>query len=231
VTVSATDAGSGVYETRCVTDPVAAPPSFADLPAGGCPAFAVPADGTHAVYAASEDRDNNVGTVVSRSFKIDQTAPTISAAATTAPHANGWYSGSVVVHFTCTDAGSGIPAGACPPDQILSGVGSAISSTPQTVRDAAGNVSAPSNVVTVKIVNPAGLCALTVDDVTSSSKYRQLRPARRTVLSRRCARQSVTQGWALVLFWPFLQSGRSNPTLGSADGMWYGTGVICWIWR
>jgi hypothetical protein len=110
---------------------------------------------------------------------VDQTAPKISAAATTAPNANGWYSGSVVVHFTCTDGGSGIPVGACPPDQILSGVGTAISSTAQTVTDVAGNVSAPSNVVTVKIVNPSGLCALTVADVKGSSKYLQVAPARR----------------------------------------------------
>ena len=141
----------------------------------------VHADGTHAVYAASEDRDNNLGSVVSTSFKVDQTAPTISAAATTAPNANGWYSGNVVVHFTCSDGGSGIPPGACPPDQILSGIGAAISSTAQTVTDAAGNVSAPSNVVTVKIVNSAGLCALTVRDVTNSSKYEQATRARRTV--------------------------------------------------
>jgi len=111
---------------------------------------------------------------------IDQTAPQISAAATTAPNPNGWYSGDVVVHFTCTNLGSGIRAGACPPDQILSGIGTAISSTAETVTDAAGNVSAPSNVVTVKIVNRSRLCALTTEDVTSSSMYRDLKPARRT---------------------------------------------------
>jgi len=64
---------------------------------------------------------------------------------------------------------------------MLSGTGTAISSTAQTVTDVAGNVSAPSNVVTVKIVNPSGLCALTVDDVTDSSKYRGLTLARRHV--------------------------------------------------
>ena len=72
-------------------------------------------------------------------FKIDATPPTITAAPTTAPNANGWYSGDVVVHFTCADAGSGIPAGACPPDQTLTGIGEAISSTSETVTDGAGN--------------------------------------------------------------------------------------------
>jgi polyvinyl alcohol dehydrogenase (cytochrome) len=180
VTVSATDAGSGVFETRCVADPSAVPAGFADLPAGGCSLTTVAADGKHVVYAASEDSDNNAGSLVTSTFMIDQTAPKISAAATTVPNSNGWYSANVVVHFTCTDVGSGVPAGACPPDQVLSGIGTAISSTAETVTDAAGNVSAPSNVVTVKIVNRSRLCALTVDDVTGSSKYQELKPARKT---------------------------------------------------
>jgi|SRR5581483_7908143 len=191
VTVGATDGGSGVYETRCAADPAVAPAGFADLPAGGCPSFTVGTDGTHTVDAASEDRDNNEEPLVSRSFMIDQTAPTIRAEATSAPNANGWFSGNVVVHFACADRGSGIPAGACPADQVLRAVGTAISSIPETVTDAAGNVSAPSNVVTVKIVNPTGLCALTVDDVTSSSKYgaagpKQRKPAE-VEMARACA--------------------------------------------
>ena len=75
----------------------------------------------------------------------------ISADATTAPNAAGWYSGNVTVHFTCADALSGIPAGTCPADQVLGTEGTAVSSTAQTVTDAAGNMSAPSNMVTVKI--------------------------------------------------------------------------------
>ncbi len=58
---------------------------------------------------------------------------------------------NVTVHFTCSDALSGIPAGACPADQVLSAEGLAVSSTAQTVTDAAGNTSDPSNVVTVSI--------------------------------------------------------------------------------
>lgn len=89
---------------------------------------------------------------------VDKTPPTISAAPTTPPNGtNGWYNGStnnVTIHFTCADVGAiqdGIPAGACPADQVLSTEGAAVPSTARTVTDAAGNVSAPSNVVTVKI--------------------------------------------------------------------------------
>jgi hypothetical protein len=82
------------------------------------------------------------------------------------------------VHFTCSDALSGIPTGACPADQTLSGIGT-VASTALTVTDEAGNTSTPSNAVTVKIVNAAGLCALTSEDVKSSAKYQALRPVQR----------------------------------------------------
>ncbi len=194
VLVSAADnaGGVGVYQTRCAVDPISVPTSFADLPAGDCSLSRVTGDGTHTIYAASEDKDNNAGPVVGTMFKIDVTPPTITAAATTSSNANGWYAGPVTVHFTCSDAGSGIPAGTCPADQMLSGIGT-VSSTPQTVTDLAGNVSAPSNLVTVKIVNTAGLCALTGQDVESSSRYQHLNPAKKTAVN------GIVQGACAVL--------------------------------
>ncbi len=83
-------------------------------------------------------------------IKRDATAPIISAAATTASNGAGWYKTDVEVQFTCADSQSGL-SGACPANQTLSAEGSAASSTAQTVTDAAGNTSSPSNVVTVKI--------------------------------------------------------------------------------
>ena len=58
---------------------------------------------------------------------VDKTAPGITAAATTEPDgADGWYTSDVTIHYTCTDGGSGIPAGACPADDVLSDDGSAV---------------------------------------------------------------------------------------------------------
>jgi polyvinyl alcohol dehydrogenase (cytochrome) len=186
VSITATDnaGGVGVFQTRCAVDPASAPAAFADLPPGDCSLTSVSGDGTHTVYAASEDKDNNAGSVVGATLKIDGTPPTITAAATTSPNANGWYSGPVTVHFTCTDATSGIATGACPADQVLTGPGSAISSLAETVTDRAGNVSAPSNVVTVRIVNTAGLCALTGRDVHGSAKYAAAKAQQRAVADR-----------------------------------------------
>jgi hypothetical protein len=157
VIVSATDEG-GVKETRCVLDPASEPKSFEELPSvPPCPYLGaganVSANGAHDLYAASVDNTGNKESVQHSGFKIDQTAPTITAAATSSPNANGWYNGNVVVHFSCKDeaGGSGIPTGACPADETLSSEGSSVSSTARTVTDGAGNISASSNVVTVKI--------------------------------------------------------------------------------
>lgn len=128
--------GSGIPEAACPADQI--------LSAEGAAVSSAARTVTDA--AGNTSASSNIVTV-----KIDKTAPTITAAATTSPNASGWYTGNVTVHFTCTDTGSGIPAGACPADQILSTNGTAVSSTAQTVSDLAGNTSAPSNIVTVKI--------------------------------------------------------------------------------
>jgi len=73
VAVTATDnpGGVGVYQTRCVLDPATPPASFDALPDGDCHLTSVSAVGEHTIYAASEDRNNNVESpVVSRSFKL-----------------------------------------------------------------------------------------------------------------------------------------------------------------
>lgn len=92
---------------------------------------------------------DNVGNCVDAgpySYKIDKTPPVVTAAATTAANANGWYNADVTVHFTCTDNLSGVVL--CPSDQLLTASGS---SAAVTVTDHAGNVSAPANVVTVQV--------------------------------------------------------------------------------
>ena len=120
-----------------------------------CPASSTSSgDGTIPLTASCTDTAGNTGSA-SYTVKVDTTAPTITAAATKAdgtPYTAGsWTNQSVTVHFSCSDTGSGIPAGACPADQVLKTDGTAVASSAQTVTDAAGNTSAASNVVTVKI--------------------------------------------------------------------------------
>ena len=117
-------------------------------------------EGALTLTATCKDLAGNQGSA-SYAVKVDKTAPTVSAAAASQPNPSGWYTAPVSVQFTCADALSGIPAGACPADQLLSADGTAASSTAQTVADAAGNPSDASNVVSVKLdqTAPAVTCA------------------------------------------------------------------------
>src|SRR5262249_17286140 len=49
-------------------------------------------------------------------INVDLQKPTVSAAPTTAPNANGWYNGPVTVHYTAVDNLSGVTA---PADVVL----------------------------------------------------------------------------------------------------------------
>ena len=69
------------------------------------------------------------------SVTIDTAAPTVSAAATTGPNANGWYNSNVSVAFTALDSLSGVTT---PVSQLLTAEGTAVSSTAVTVRLAQG---------------------------------------------------------------------------------------------
>ena len=82
-------------------------------------------------------------------IKRDATAPMVTAAASAPANAAGWYRNDVTVQHACSDALSGVVA--CPANQVLSAEGAAVASSAVTVVDQAGNHSAPSNVVTVKI--------------------------------------------------------------------------------
>ena len=69
---------------------------------------------------------------------VDGAAPTITGTATPAPNAAGWNNGEVAVHFTCSDAGSGLAS--CTPDSVLENEGANQSVTGSAV-DHAGNTA------------------------------------------------------------------------------------------
>ena len=85
VVVSATDGvdpkASGVAQTRCGLDLVPAPTTFAALQTGCAytgTGGTVGSDGVHTVTAASRDVVGNAGLPISRTFKIDRTAPAVT---------------------------------------------------------------------------------------------------------------------------------------------------------
>jgi hypothetical protein len=84
-------------------------------------------------------------------INVDLTAPTITAAPDRAPDSGGQYSGPVTIHFTCSDALSGIATSGCPVDQVISANGSTTVSG--TATDRAGNTSTVAATVTITVAS------------------------------------------------------------------------------
>jgi hypothetical protein len=150
VSLAATDPEAGDVKEISYSA-TGAQPTAATTVNGGSASISVTAAGSTTLTFFATDQAGNQEQPQSLTVRIDRTAPTITAAATTPPSPAGWYKADVVVHFTCTDGGSGIPAGACPQDQTLSSEGVDVQAGSRTVTDAAGNTSLPSNQVTVEI--------------------------------------------------------------------------------
>ncbi|MDI3340071.1 MAG: kelch repeat-containing protein [Sphaerobacter sp.] len=130
VTLSATDAGAGVQQTRYQVDEGAWQTYTAPVTLAG--------DGTHTVAFASTDRAGNVEATQRREVRIDGTPPEIAGAPDRPPGAHGWYRAAVDIVFTCADATSGVAA--CPPPVTIDAEGRDQSAQGVAV-DAAGNTA------------------------------------------------------------------------------------------
>jgi large repetitive protein len=118
VTYTCADALSGV-------DTCAAPQTFSE--------------GTNQTATGSvTDAAGNSDSVTDTGINVDETPPAITGAPTTSPNANGWYNGDVAIHWTCSDARSGVAA--CPPDTVITGSGAGLTVT-AAVSDLAGNTT------------------------------------------------------------------------------------------
>jgi hypothetical protein len=102
-----------------------------------CPADTVlSTNGANQTATASiSDAAGNPATASVSGINIDTIVPTITGAAS-GPMSGGVYTGSVTVHFTCTDTLSGVAS--CPNDTVLTQVG-ANQSVTGTAIDKAGN--------------------------------------------------------------------------------------------
>jgi len=129
VNFSATDGdGSGVKKTEYSLDGSIWKPATP---------FIINKEGSTTVYYRSTDEVGNVEIAGSTLVMIDKTPPTITGAPLTQP-VNGWYTNNVVVHFTATDAYSGVSS--VTPDQTLTADG-AYQSVIGTATDNAGNTA------------------------------------------------------------------------------------------
>lgn len=97
------------------------------------------------IVGTAKDKADNSATA-SVIVNIDKTAPQITAASKTAPNANGWYGGDVVVSFAASDALSGLAFSS--PDVVVSTEGAAqeISGTATDKADHTANASVIVNI-------------------------------------------------------------------------------------
>jgi hypothetical protein len=123
--------------------------------------------GQSATGTAVDAAGNSSSATVS-DINVDKTPPALTGAVTTPPNADGWYDNSVVVHWTCADALSGV-AGSCPADAVVSGEGSNLSAT-ATIFDKAGNASTTA-VPGIKIDTTPPVTQATVPDPLPTGWY------------------------------------------------------------
>jgi hypothetical protein len=105
--------------------------------------------GQSAHGTAVDNAGNNADATVN-DVNIDLTAPDLSGAPTTDANAAGWYRGDVTIHWTGTDALSGIDPDSVPGDSVIDGVGADLGAGPVSVSDKAGN-SMSASVSGIKI--------------------------------------------------------------------------------
>ena len=71
------------------------------------PSLTISTDGTYTVQVQAQDKAGNTASTT-KTFKLDNTPPTVSFQQPAADGANGWYVSSVTVTVTGTDATSGV---------------------------------------------------------------------------------------------------------------------------
>jgi probable HAF family extracellular repeat protein len=110
-----------------------------------CPSPTTFGEGANqSISGTATDVAGNSASVTVSGINVDGTKPILAGSATTNPSANGWYDGDVTIHWTCSDALSGIIAGSCPPNDTISGEGIGLTQN-ESVTDKAGNVTSATS--------------------------------------------------------------------------------------
>ncbi|HYY09482.1 MAG TPA: hypothetical protein VE781_01015, partial [Kineosporiaceae bacterium] len=103
------------------------------------------------VTGNAQDNAGNTSETTFGPVKIDKTAPTLEGKPTAPANAFGWYRADVTIAWTGQDGLSGVDPASVPPNSTIIGEGLGLKAGPATVRDNAGNVSAPTSSAPVNI--------------------------------------------------------------------------------
>jgi hypothetical protein len=96
------------------------------------------------VTGTATDNGGNSDIATVGPINVDETAPSVSGRTTSSPNAHGWYNGNVSVHWTASDATSGVNDSTLPDDTVVTGEGSDLTAGPVNVQDVAGNTGSAS---------------------------------------------------------------------------------------
>ena len=111
--------------------------------------FTIQGDGVHVVVATSDSGGTAVTFVA-----IDSSPPVVSGTVTPSPNEAGWHNQPVTVHFTCTDAVSGIAI--CPADTVLDDDGAGLSVTGSATDRAGNSASETVDGISIDQIAPTG---------------------------------------------------------------------------
>lgn len=101
----------------------------------------------------AKDAADNTASANLSGINVDLAAPTVTGTAGPPASVYGWNKGDVAVHWTCSDALSGVAS--CPPDQIVTAQGSSIVVSSGPVFDRAGNATTATIVVRIDRAPPS----------------------------------------------------------------------------
>jgi Glucodextranase, domain B/Bacterial Ig-like domain len=109
------------------------------------------ANGVHTIQLTVFDRAGNSSGVISQTFEIDTTIPTIFASVLPAPNAAGWNNSTVTVTFSCADAVSGVASCPSPIAVTTQGANQVVTGT---VTSNSGNTATASAMINLDTTPP-----------------------------------------------------------------------------
>ena len=136
--ITGTLGDAGWYRSNVTLNWTVVDPESIILSTTGCDARTLTADtpGTQIICSAATDGGE---TTVSKTIKLDKTAPAASATPSRPADANGWYNHELTVGFAGNDATSGLAS--CSAAQAYGGPDTTGTSVSGTCRDRAGNTA------------------------------------------------------------------------------------------
>jgi hypothetical protein len=132
---------NGWYTTNVTVNWSVTDPESIILSTTGCNAVTFTGNTTGTTLTCSAESDGGTATV-SKTLRVDKTAPATTATTSRAADSNGWYNHALSIDFNGTDATSGLAS--CSPDASYGGPDTAAGIVSGTCQDQAGN-TAPAN--------------------------------------------------------------------------------------